>query len=81
MASLTIRGLDDGVKSALRVRAARNGRSMEAEARAILAAAVPASQTAGRLGQSIHELFADVGGADLDVPARDEPARVAEFIP
>lgn len=36
MALLTIRNLDDDVKERLRVRAAKNKRSMEAEARAIL---------------------------------------------
>jgi phosphopantothenoylcysteine decarboxylase/phosphopantothenate--cysteine ligase len=35
MASITIRKLDDGVKERLRVRAAKAGRSMEEEARAI----------------------------------------------
>lgn len=40
MGTLTIRDLDDDVKARLRVRAAHNGRSMEAEAREILAAAV-----------------------------------------
>lgn len=40
MASLTIRKLDDRVKEALRVRAARNGRSMEEEARELIEAAV-----------------------------------------
>src|SRR5207302_3540091 len=36
MASITIRGLDDDLKRRLRLRAARNGRSMEDEARTIL---------------------------------------------
>ena len=36
MASITIRNLDDDVKTRLRVRAADNGRSMEEEARLIL---------------------------------------------
>src|SRR5436305_6862797 len=36
MASLTIRRLDDELKQRLRLRAARNGRSMEDEARIIL---------------------------------------------
>src|ERR1700730_4243968 len=36
MASITIRGLDDEFKQRLRLRAARNGRSMEDEARTIL---------------------------------------------
>jgi len=34
--TLTIRNLDEAVKQKLRVRAAQHGRSMEAEARAIL---------------------------------------------
>ena len=40
MASLTIRDLDDQTKERLRVRAARQRRSMEAEARHILREAV-----------------------------------------
>ncbi|MFN4102179.1 MAG: FitA-like ribbon-helix-helix domain-containing protein, partial [Pararhodobacter sp.] len=40
MASITIRKLDDRVKEALRLRAARNGRSMEEEARELLEAAL-----------------------------------------
>ena len=36
MASITIRGLDDDLKQRLRLRAARNGRSMEDEVRTIL---------------------------------------------
>lgn len=40
MASVTVRNLPDEVHRALRVRAARNGRSTEAEIREILEAAV-----------------------------------------
>jgi len=40
MASLTIRNLDEEVKRRLRMRGARNGRSMEAEARALLSKGV-----------------------------------------
>jgi plasmid stability protein len=40
MATLTVRNLPDEVRDQLCVRAARNGRSMEAEARAVLAAGV-----------------------------------------
>jgi phosphopantothenoylcysteine decarboxylase/phosphopantothenate--cysteine ligase len=39
MASITIRGLDEALKTQLRLRAARNGRSMEDEARNVLRAA------------------------------------------
>ncbi|GAA1160884.1 helix-turn-helix domain-containing protein [Ornithinicoccus hortensis] len=39
MAAITVRSLDEDVRRRLKVRAARNNRSMEAEVRAILAAA------------------------------------------
>ncbi|HZE50795.1 MAG TPA: hypothetical protein VE074_14595 [Jatrophihabitantaceae bacterium] len=78
MATLVIRDLDDSVKARLRVRAANHGRSMEAEARAIIAAAVAAQRPAGRLGSYIHDQFARVGGVDLDIPSRDDPARAAD---
>ncbi len=49
MAKITIRNLDDQVKRSLQVRAARNGRSMEAEALAILTVIVNSiSENAGR---------------------------------
>jgi plasmid stability protein len=41
MATLLIRNLDDAVKERLRARARANGRSLEAEAREVLAASVP----------------------------------------
>ena len=40
MATLTIRNLPDDVRDKLRVRAAQNGRSMEAEARDVLASSL-----------------------------------------
>ncbi|WP_202613522.1 helix-turn-helix domain-containing protein [Ornithinimicrobium cerasi] len=40
MATVTVRGLDEEVRRRLKVRAAANNRSMEAEARAILTGAV-----------------------------------------
>ena len=48
MASITIRNLDDDVKTRLRVRASANGRSMEEEARLILAEAAIGSPLRGR---------------------------------
>jgi plasmid stability protein len=44
MATLTIRKLPDSIKAKLRTRAARTGRSMEAEARQILVAATAAEE-------------------------------------
>ena len=79
MASLVIRDLDDEVKSRLRVRAAQRGRSMEAEAREILTAAVRSGRPARGLGSFIHAQLADVGGVDLPVPSRDTPARAADL--
>ena len=73
MTSLMIRKLDDSVKRQLRVRAARNGRSMEEEARTILRAAL-ASEPADPevdLGTAIHRLFAPLGGVDLELPERE----------
>ena len=48
MATLTIRNLDEDVKRRLRLRGAENGRSMEAEARAILAQSILASGPVAR---------------------------------
>jgi plasmid stability protein len=71
MASITIRKLDDAVKSRLRIRAARHGRSMEEEAREILKVAVTkkASQTLN-LAESIRRHIVPLGGVDLAVPSR-----------
>ena len=72
MATLTIRDLDDELRAQLRVRAARHGRSMEAEIRAILREALARSQTSERLGSRIHQRFAAVGGFDVEPPERVE---------
>jgi antitoxin FitA len=65
--TLTIRKLDDRVKQRLRVRAAKNGRSMEEEARRILKSALgpkPPAKTEG-LGTMIRNIFAPLGGVNL----------------
>jgi plasmid stability protein len=75
MASLTIRKLDDEVKSRLRVRAAAHGRSMEEEARAILRGALAHRPTAGAsLGEALNALFRPVGGLEI-APLTREPMR------
>ena len=72
MASITVRNLEDDVKQRLRVRAAVNGRSMEAEAREILKSALATEAAPTKnLGTAIHELFAPYGGVELDTPPRD----------
>jgi plasmid stability protein len=77
--TLTVRNLDDEVKARLRIRAAQNGRSMEAEARSILAAGLLDGSPERGLGSRIHARFAEVGGVELDLPDRDELPRAAEL--
>ena len=74
MASITIRNLDEQVKTGLRMRAAAHGRSMEEEARRILRAAVQADAAPTDLVASIRERVDPLGGIELALPAR-EPVR------
>lgn len=75
MAGIRIRNLDEVLKSLLRVRAARHGRSMEEEALAILRTALRPEPPQGlNLAGSIRRLVAPLGGVDLALPLR-EPRR------
>jgi plasmid stability protein len=77
MSVVTIRDLDPRVMAALQRRAAEHGRSMEAEARAILAAAVlPPGEG---LFTTLHRTFTDLGGVDLELPARTPGRPPVEF--
>ena len=58
MASITIRNLDDDVKTRLRIRASANGRSMEEEARLILREAVGRRAGPKNLAKAIRARFA-----------------------
>ncbi len=72
MASITIRNLEEDLKSRLRVRAARHGRSMEEEARHILRSALAQEKGAPRdLFEAIRRRIAPLGGVDLETPHRD----------
>ena len=79
MAALSIRNLDDSVKQRLQSRAARHGWSMEAEARAILTEAVSEPADSAGLFTALADRFGALGGVDLELPGRDEPARAADF--
>ena len=79
MAALSIRDLDDSVKRRLQLRAARHGRSMEAEVRAILTEAVREPADSAGLFTTLLDRFAILGGVDLELPDRTEPARAADF--
>ena len=74
MASITIRNLDEEVKTRLRIRATENGRSMEEEARLILCEAVAPEREPENLARLIRNCFAPYGGVDLELPPR-EPVR------
>jgi plasmid stability protein len=83
MAAVTVRNLPDEVHRALRVRAATNGRSTEAEIRDILEATVrPPGRL--RMGTALAELGRRVGLTDKDIEsierARDRaPAEPLSF--
>lgn len=79
MAALNIRNLDDAVKRRLQLRAARHGRSMEAEVREILTEAVREPADSVGLFTTLLDRFGELGGVELDLPSREEPARAAEF--
>lgn len=76
MATLTIRNVPDHEREALRVRAAKNGRSMEAELRAILRDALAVNEEED-LFTSIRRHVDRFGGVDLPEiprgPAREPP--------
>jgi plasmid stability protein len=71
MASITIRQLEENTKRKLRIRAARHGRSMEQEAREILKSALSQAEEPPKdLGQAIRDIFAPLGGVELQIPPR-----------
>jgi len=69
MATITVRDLPDDVQRRLKQRAAANDRSMEAEARAILSAAVAVRG----FGATWLELTASYRGEQLPLPMRSQP--------
>lgn len=81
MAAISVRDLDDHVRDRIRVRAARHGRSMEAEIRAILTDAVSEPEDGDGLFQVMLDRFAAVGGVELELPARHALPRAADLGP
>lgn len=79
-ATLTIRRLAPEVKDRLRLRAARHGRSVEAEAREILKQALAARpETGEELYAAIRRRFAPLGGVELDLPPRERSRLPPDF--
>lgn len=70
MATITVRGLDDDTVAALKIRAAREGRSMEAEVRNILTSAVADDGEERGFGTYLVKLFAGI--EPPEIPPRDD---------
>jgi len=80
MASITIRNLGEPLKKRLRIRAARNGHSMEEEVRVILRTALhDEASPAADLGDAIHRRFAKFGGIELALPERGPIRQPPDF--
>jgi antitoxin FitA len=74
MAAIVIRNLSPETHRALNARAARHGRSTEAEARMILDEAVHPKDRV-KLGSALAAFGKSVGGLDLDVSRDPTPAK------
>ncbi|MBA8899464.1 plasmid stabilization protein [Phyllobacterium sp. P30BS-XVII] len=80
MASMTIRNLDDQLKTRLRIQAAQHGKSMEDEARDILRAALSREPAApANLAEAIQERFKALGGVDLPIAPREAARKPVDF--
>lgn len=73
MSTLTIRQLVERTHARLRGLAAEHGRSVEAEVRAILDAAVSLPER--NLLLALHASMLEVGGVELEIPARTDRVR------
>jgi antitoxin FitA len=67
MTTLTIRNVEPALKERLRVRAARNGRSMEAELRQILSTTLRGESIGEvNLAEAIRRRFLPLGGVEIE---------------
>ena len=82
MATMTIRNLDDDLKTLLRLRAARHGKSMEEEARGILRAVLVGrvgDDTGAALYAAIRARVEPFGGVELELPPREPQREPPDF--
>jgi antitoxin FitA len=77
MAAVTIRNLSEETHRALKIRAARNGRSTEAEIRTILEEAV--SKTHKKIGSELAAFGRRYGGLELKISREGSPVKPARF--
>ena len=80
MSSITIRNLDESIKSSLRLRAARHGWSMEQEVRQILQQ-ILAPEQAGQVSfaERVNSRFAGLEAESLSVAPRQIARTPPEF--
>ena len=78
MPVLTVRNLPEETHRALKVRAARHGRSTEAELRVIIEDAVRPTDRV-KLGSELAAIGREFGGVDLDIQRDGTPAGTVSF--
>jgi plasmid stability protein len=78
MASVTVRNLSDETHRALRVRAAKHGRSTEAEIRDILDNTVRPDNRI-KLGSLLAKMGLEAGGVDLGIERDKSPSEPLDF--
>jgi len=79
MATLTIRNVEEPVKQKLRMAAALHGHSVEEEVRCILRQVLNKQPAQVGMGTRIHQLFAAIGGVELELPPRTDHVRIVDF--
>jgi plasmid stability protein len=78
VAAVVVRNLPEATRRALKLRAAKHGRSTEAEIRQILEDAVrPATRV--KVGSALAEFGRRFGGVDLDIKRDRKPIKPARF--
>jgi plasmid stability protein len=78
MPAVTVRNLPEETHRALKLRAARNGRSTEAEIREILEEVVR-PETRVKIGSELAAFGRRFGGIDLDTGREQAPSEPAAF--
>ena len=80
MASITIRNLDDSIKTKLRLQAAQHGTSMEQEAREILRTSLTApANIEGNFAEKMRKRFAGYEIDELPIPPRQPMRELPNF--
>lgn len=76
MNTLTIRKVPDEIHRALRMRAAKNGRSAEAEVRAILESVIAPLPN---IGDALFAIGRTLGGVNIDFVRDKRPYKIKAF--